>query len=295
MKRNISIGVSGWSYPDWAGIVYPRPKPKGFSELAYIASFLDAVEVNMSFYRPPTPAMGEEWLRQVANNPDFRFTAKLWQRFTHEQRSPWTPAEARLFKEGIRPLHEANRLGALLMQFPWSFRPTPENRDRLNRLADEFHDLPCAVEVRHTAWHTPENRNSFREWGLNFCNIDQPAGRDNIGMTNTATGPVAYYRFHGRNSSAWFDREADRNDRYNYLYTDSELAQWVTNITAIVAQVEQVFAMTNNHYRGQAVVNALQLKAQITKEKVNAPHSLVSAYPVLRPIVYPPVGQAQLF
>jgi len=154
VKRTIRIGVCGWSYPDWRGVVYPQRRPKGFSELGHVASFVDAVELNVSFYRPPTPAMSEGWLRQVTARPDFRFTAKLWQRFTHDREGAWTEAEARSFKDGLRPLREAGRLEALLAQFPWSFRPTEGNLDRLRRVADSFGEWPCVVEVRNAEWQT---------------------------------------------------------------------------------------------------------------------------------------------
>jgi len=294
VKRTIRIGVCGWSYPDWRGVVYPQRRPKGFSELGHVASFVDAVELNVSFYRPPTPAMSEGWLRQVTARPDFRFTAKLWQRFTHDREGAWTEAEARSFKDGLRPLREAGRLEALLAQFPWSFRPTEGNLDRLRRVADSFGEWPCVVEVRNAEWQTPETIEFLRDLGLGFCNIDQPRSRQGLAPTSMATSPVAYYRFHGRNARAWFNREAGRDERYDYLYTDRELAGWVGDIVRMAERADRVFVMTNNHYRGQAMVNALQMKAALSGEKVSAPPSLVSAYPVLKPIIRPPAGQAAL-
>jgi len=294
VKRKILIGVCGWSYPDWGGVVYPRRRPKGFSELGHVASFVDAVELNVSFYRPPTAAMSEGWVRRVTAHADFRFTAKLWQRFTHDREGVWTGAEARSFKDGLRPLREAGRLEALLAQFPWSFRPTEGNMDRLRRVADVFGEWPCVVEVRNAEWSAPETMEFLRDLGLGFCNIDQPRSRQGLGPTSIATSPVAYYRFHGRNASAWFNREAGRDARYDYLYTDRELAGWVGDIMEMAEQADRVFVMTNNHYRGQAMVNALQMKAALSGEKVDAPPSLVSAYPVLRSIIRPPKGQATL-
>ena len=294
MSGKVAVGVSGWSYADWRGVVYPARRPRGFSELAHVASFLGAVELNMSFYRPPTPAMAEGWLRRISAVPDFLFTAKLWQRFTHERENVWSAAEAQRFKEGIRPLAEAGKLGALLAQFPWSFRATQENRDWLRRVADAFGDLPCVVEVRHASWNADETAAFLRQHRLNFCNVDQPRARDSLGMTNLATGPIAYYRFHGRNRRAWFSKDAGRDARYDYLYAGSELAPWIDSIAAMADRVQQIFVMNNNHYRGQAVVNALQIKAALTRRKVAAPPSLVGAYPVLRDIARPPPGQTEL-
>lgn len=291
---SIHVGVSGWSYPDWAGVVYPRRKPKGFVDLSYVAQFVDAVEVNTTFYRPPPAAMCEKWIGKVADREDFLFTAKLWQRFTHERDRPWSADEVNRFKEGIRPLEEANKLGALLVQFPWSFAMSEANLDWLARLADAFRELPCVAEVRHASWDSDEGWGFLREHGLNACNIDQPHTRNSIGRTNIATGPIAYYRFHGRNDKAWFKKDAGRDERYNYLYSEDELAGWITAIERMESDIQQIFVMNNNHYRGQALVNALQIKAALTGEKVAAPPSLVEAYRVLESIVKPLPGQAEL-
>lgn len=293
--KNIFIGTAGWSYPDWAGAVYPLQRPRGFSELSYLAQYLDAVEINMSFYRPPRPAMAEKWLRQVAKKPGFLFTAKLWERFTHERDKPWTAAEVGEFKAGLEPLAEAGRLGALLLQFPWSFRADPASHDWLSRLADEFREFPKVVEVRHASWGSEENWEFLRSRGLNFCNIDQPRVGASLGMTNVATGPIAYYRFHGRNREAWFAKDAGRDERYNYLYSTAELAPWVEDILFMAQRVEKLFVMNNNHYRGQAVVNALQMKSSLARRKVPAPAELLEHYPVLKEVAATPKGASGLF
>jgi uncharacterized protein YecE (DUF72 family) len=311
MPPEIYVGTAGWSYPDWEGVVYPSQRPRGKSELAYLADYLDAVEINMSFYRPPSAAMAEKWIKQVAGKPGFLFTAKLWQRFTHERERPWTAPEIAQFKSGIRPLHEANRFGALLMQFPWSFTASEPSRDWLSRLSEAFAEFPCVLEVRHASWDSPENREFLRRAGLNFCNIDQPHSRSSIGPTSVATGPIAYYRFHGRNAQAWFARDAGRHfefpqggpeqrskgrdERYNYLYTGEELAPWAENIAVMAREVQKLFVMNNNHYRGQAVVNALQLKSSLSGKKVRVPELLAEQYPVLKEIAAPSGENARLF
>lgn len=280
------VGTAGWSYPDWAGVVYPSARPRGMSELAYLAEYLDAVEINMTFYRPPSATMAAKWLQQVAGKPAFLFTAKLWQRFTHERETPWTTAEVGQFRDGVRPLHEGGRLGALLMQFPWSFPASEPSRDWLSRLSDAFGEFPRVLEVRHASWDSDESREFLRRRGINFCNIDQPHFRTSLKATNVATGPIAYYRFHGRNAAAWFNRDAGRDERYNYLYAEAELAPWIENITSMAGEVERLFVMNNNHYRGQAVVNALQLKAGLSGRKVRVPEPLAEQYPALKRIAH---------
>ena len=290
----IHVGIAGWSYPDWAGIVYPATRPRGFSELAYLSRYVDAMEINSTFYRPAAPASADKWLRHVEDRPDFLFTAKLWQRFTHQREQAWSDRDVRQVADGMEPLREAGRLGALLMQFPWSFKASDAERDWLARLSDAFRPFPCVVEVRHSSWDNEDSRDFLKRQGLNFCNIDQPQIGASIGPTNVATGPVAYYRFHGRNAKAWFDPEAGRDNRYNYLYQPAELAPWVDDIRQMVDRAQRLFVMTNNHYQGQEVVNALQLKAALEDRRVPAPAPLVERFPVLREIAEPMVGQGRL-
>lgn len=284
MAAEVYVGTSGWSYPDWKGVVYPAQRPKGFVDLEYLSRFFDAVEVNTSFYRPPQPEYCAKWLREVAANERFRFTMKLWQRFTHDRDKPWSEREVGQFRDAIAPIAESGRLGALLVQFPWSFENTAANRDWLARLSESFGEYPLALEVRHGTWGDSEAQEFMRQQHFNFCNIDSPSSRKSLDATNSATGPIAYYRFHGRNRSAWFDRNAGRDERYNYLYSEEELRPWVENIEEMMRRVEQIYVMANNHYRGQAPVNALQIKAALAGEKVKAPVALIEYYPVLKPI-----------
>src|SRR5215212_3404376 len=105
----IRIGTAGWQSRDWAGIVYPKPKPRGFDELSFLASFFNTVEINSSFYGPPRPKVTSAWADRVAQSPEFRFTAKLWKGFTHERNA--TAEDERLFKDGMDPLMKSGRLG----------------------------------------------------------------------------------------------------------------------------------------------------------------------------------------
>ena len=160
----IRIGTAGWQYRDWAGIVYPQPKPRGFDELSYLASFFNVVEINSSFYGPPRANASRTWVARISGNPEFRFTAKLWKGFTHDRNA--TTADEKLFKEGIEPLADSGLLGALLLQFPWSFKNEPENRTYLWQLRERFAEyrlcsrsdtvagssLMCWTRLRSGAW-----------------------------------------------------------------------------------------------------------------------------------------------
>lgn len=288
MAGHLRIGPAGWSYPDWHGPFYPPKPARGFKPLPFIARWFDVVEINSTFYRPAVAKTAEGWVRAVADRPDFRFTAKLGERFTHDREKPWTAEEARAFREGLVPLREAGRLSALLAQFPWSFRDSPENRRRLEAIAADFADLaPIVVEVRHASWDSGDARAFFRTHALAWCNIDQPPLRDCIGPAAHATAPLAYVRFHGRNSADWFRKDAGRDARYDYCYSAAELAPWVERIRRLVEESLEVVVITNNHFRGQAAANALQLGAALRGPKVSIPESLVRSYPALSPIALP--------
>jgi len=272
------IGPSGWSYPDWDGLVYPVHKPRGFKPLAFLAQYVNAVEVNSSFYRIPAARMTATWLAQVPR--DFRFAFKLTQVFTHERTEFPDRQTVAAFCEGVRPVREAGLLGPLLIQFPWSFRFTPEAVEWLHRLADNFPEFDRFIEVRHASWAQPEALDALRQTG-GYCNIDQPRLRDCLPPTQHVFGRSAYVRLHGRNARNWFATDAPAYERYNYLYSEQELREWVDRVRAMCAQADDVHVFANNHYRGQGVVNALELRAMLEGRPVDAPPDLVQAYPRL--------------
>jgi len=294
--RRVRVGTSGWSYADWAGVFYPLEKPRGFDELGYLARFFDAVEVNSSFYRPPSARMGASWLRRTP--PEFEFTYKLYQKFTHERPPAWTPADVAEYKEGVEPVRAAGRLGAVLVQFPWSFRADDEAFRHLEAVRRDFGDLPLVVEVRHVSWTGPQAVRFLKDAGLGFCDIDQPLSRSGVPPMTLVTSPVGYVRLHGRNREAWFKRDAGRDERYNYLYREEELEEWIQRIHEIARASEKTYVFTNNHYRGQAPANALQILSKLRGGPVSVPAPLLKEFPFLESIAAegpPPGGQGELF
>ena len=284
-RAKLWIGPSGWSYDDWRGVVYPAVRPRGFKPLSHLARFFNATEVNSSFYRIPAARMTAAWPKLVP--PEFRFAFKLTQIFTHERGEFPAQTNIRAFVDGIEPIRAAGLLGPLLMQFPWSFRYTPEAVAWLLRLAESFPQFDRFVEVRHSSWAQPEALERLREIG-GYCNIDQPRLRDCIGPTAHVLGRNAYVRLHGRNARSWFAEGQPAFERYNYLYSAEELDEWVARLNALCEQAENVYVFANNHYRGQGAVNALELKALLTGQAVDAPRELIAAYPRLGAIARPP-------
>ncbi len=276
----IRVGTAGWAYDDWNGIVYPAKPPRGFDRLTLMASLFDTNEVNSTFYRIPPAKMTESWVRRVEHNPRFAFTAKLFRGFTHERESGDADRDA--FAEAMRPLVQAGRLGSLLVQFPMAFHNTAENRGHLESTLDRFAGFPLAVEFRHASWDDVQVLELLSARGAAFVNIDQPRLSANLPATGHVTAPFAYFRFHGRNAEKWFGPDTSNEERYNYLYSERELAPWTKRIDdASRAASKGVYAILNNHFRGQAVANALQLQAILTGETREVTESLRETYPIL--------------
>src|SRR3989454_9411878 len=277
----VRFGPAGWDYPDWAGKVYPAPKRKGFDPLRYLADFFQTVEINSTFYRPPAPKVAQQWVERVRDHQDFQFTAKLFRRFTHERSTAWTVDEVDAVRAGLDPLAGADKLGALLLQFPWSFRNTEENREWLRDLAKAFRDYPLVVEVRHISFNERDFYAELASSRIGIVNLDQPMFRNSLPPSARATSATGYVRVHGRNYKDWFRKTAGRDERYDYLYSAAELKPWAerTRALALEPSVTDVYVVNNNHFAGQAVTNALMLEAQVTQKPVKIPETLLSAYP----------------
>jgi uncharacterized protein YecE (DUF72 family) len=261
--------------------------------LETIAQLFDTVEINSSFYRPPRPEVARVWLRRTALNPRFRFTAKLYRRFTHERDAG--PAEERAVKDGLDPLLQSGKFGALLLQFPWSFKNVPENCQYLASLLLRFHDYPCVVEIRHASWNRPEVIDFLREYRAGFCNLDQPLIGRSMPPTENVTAPLGYVRMHGRNYQSWFAESGGVELRYDYLYSLDELMQWKHRIQSIAARSQVTYAILNNHFEGKAVANALQLRSILLDKRIPIPPLLLAHFPHLQQHAATPVSQDTLF
>jgi uncharacterized protein YecE (DUF72 family) len=276
----VRIGVAGWDYKDWNGVLYPKPRPRGFDPVRFLAQYIDVIEINSTFYRPPDASYTAKWADRVADLKDFRYTAKLHRRFTHERTSHWTTAEVREMKDGLAPLVDAKKFGALLLQFPWSFRNNEAGREWLEDLRTAFEELPLVVEVRHASWNEPDFFEWLAETGIGFVNIDQPQFSKSIKPSARATSRIGYVRVHGRNYQDWFRKGAGPAARYDYLYSVEELKPWVkrTREVAKAPDVKDVDVIFNNHYKAKAAVNALQFEKLLTRKTVTAPALLAEHY-----------------
>lgn len=292
----IRVGPAGWSYPDWEGRVYPRPRPAGFHPLAFIARYVDCVEVNSSFYATPREKDAARWADLVSERGEFRFSAKLERIYTHVP----LPEPERMsvlsqeFLEGIEPLRASGRLAALLVQFPYSQQWNESAAERLARIHERFGHLPLVLEVRHLSWYTDPALQAVDELGWSMAQIDLPAAPQHPPPTPPHIGPLGYHRLHGRNAAAWFDRAAGRDDRYDYLYSPTEVKDLAETTRRLSEGREETLVIANNHFSGKAMANALELLAALYGRQPLAPAGLIQAFPHLSALARAE-GQGTLF
>ena len=265
-QAKLYIGTSGWSYPrgegTWTGYFYPKGR---INELEYYSQFFDAVEINSSFYRPPNPGYVYNWARKVPE--DFLFTVKLWQKFTHPKMyeeatgmdASISQKDIDIFKSSIEPLAEYGKLGALLAQFPPSFKNDGRGRQILLAVIKTFGQYRLAVELRHRSWSDDQNTASIlRENRVAWVQIDEPKFKSSLAQELPLTGDMAYFRFHGRNAEMWW--KGDSETRYKYLYSPEEIQELSRRVRDASGQTSLAFAFFNNHWRGYAPRNAVDMK-----------------------------------
>jgi uncharacterized protein YecE (DUF72 family) len=281
------VGTSGWSYPpssgpgSWTGIFYPLSKT---DELKFYSRYLNAVEINSTFYRPCAPKTAESWAKRTPAN--FEFTVKVWQQFTHKK-GEWTPEQVREFKDGIAPLIEAGKLGCILFQFPASFKHTPQALDQLKSILELFEDYDKAVELRHRSWG--DVLPALTSFNAVPAFIDEPKFKDSIRQDfENVPGQFLYLRFHGRKFDKWW-RHEHRNERYDYLYTTDEIQPYAIRLKSVLESrdIQRGYVFFNNHPGAKAVANAIMMRAQLDiRVKTELPEKLVERFPELEAIAH---------
>ena len=276
MAGQVYIGIAGWSYPDWKGIVYTSSK---VDQLEYISKFVDCLEINSTFYRPPFEKTTKSWLERTSKRRDFFFTAKLHRSFTHEGK---IDAEiVRYFHKGFEPFLEAGKLKHLLIQFRYDFDDTNRNRRHLTEIVRSFSDaFSLVVEVRHKSWQMPDALDFLEQLGVSVCNLDYPTTWNSFDMQQCTVGRNGYFRMHGRNVEKWFSK-VGRDETYDYYYNEDELTQIKQRVDELAKAFETLTVIANNHYRGAELANALELKALISGQKQPVPEGLLRTYPNL--------------
>lgn len=280
---NLFLGPAGWSYPDWAGPVYPRRPGAGFDDLRFLARWVSFAEVNASFYAPLPAGTGTSWHRRLSTQPKFAFSVKVWDRLTHAEEARVGRAELEAWARPACELCDCGRLLALLAQFPGHFRDGPKNRRHVLALRDrlDFLRVPLAVEVRHADFGTEAATAWFRAEGISRVQVDLPASAEHLGPDLEPTSLFRYLRFHGRNRAAWWSREAGRDARYDYLYSRAEVEGWVRRLRAQDDARARTLVVANNHFQGKALALVAELAAAWSGGRVSVPESLRGRYPSL--------------
>jgi len=313
-SSEIRVGTAGWNYPTgkgtWNGVFYPKRRTKGFDELAFYAEHFNTVEVNSTFYGQPRADVCRGWAERTPRG--FDFSIKLYQKFTHprmfeERVAQSVPAAARgdadaieelarpnaadldEFRRGIEPLAAAGKLGALLAQFPASFKNSERSREYLSGLLAAFADYPVAVELRHKSWSdalgdTLALLNQFR---AAWVQIDEPKFRFSIRQNYLPNVEGFYYmRLHGRNADKWW-RHDKSEDRYDYLYSSEELREFTETASAAKELVKKAYLYTNNHFSAKSVANAAMIKQQLGEPLDGEyPPEFVERFPDLKSAVH---------
>jgi uncharacterized protein YecE (DUF72 family) len=255
------VGTCGFSYRDWIGPFYPAGM-KSAAMLEYYAEHFIAVEIDSTYYAVPKPQLFE---RMAARTPErFRFTVKAPGSVTHVPADAQPlAAEIDAFRACLEPLASTGKLGAVLAQFPHSFRPSQESLERLDDLREWWTGLPLVCEFRHRDWQKSELLERLREAGIGWCNVDEPQFGTLMRPGAEVTSPVGYVRFHGRNYDKWWRQERASHERYSYEYGERELEAWLPRVADVAAQTDETYVFFNNHHLGKAAINALQMRAML--------------------------------
>ena len=267
----LRFGVSGFQHPEWKGLVYPREAGIRRHPLETLSRAVDAVEID----RPVRAETAQVWLHAVRDNPQFLFSAVLPRSFTYQRTLPAQTIAS--YKQGLWPLHRAGRLGAVVMEFPWAFRYSKENREFLIRLRRAFHEFALAAEFRHESWGYDEAVGTLIDYKVGIVNLDQPAYFRAMAPGALLTSPVAYVRLHGRAGKEAF-QEYEAPAPPPYLYTRGELEEWRPRIERLATHAECALVIATSTGRGRSVVNALQLQALVNGVAREAPPELLEIY-----------------
>lgn len=293
MKPKFNIGTAGWSYKDWVPNFYPKNQSAGFDWLQFYAHYFNCVEVNSTYYTYISLKVVEGWIRKVEDSNDFVFHIKLHLDFTHKRK--FDEQNIKAVRYNLEQLKKAERLGGLLIQFPYSYSFDGSSVQHIQKLRNIFSDISCFVEVRHQSWNNNRALDFFKENDLTFCTIDQPQIGKTIEFNPVVTNDKAYIRFHGRNVEAWKKSLAnfgkpqtyeEQSSRYSYLYSPGELIEIEQKIKSIQNKVKEINVIMNNHPQGDAVANAFELIHLLEeKRKVDMPSTIVKAYPRLEELL----------
>jgi uncharacterized protein YecE (DUF72 family) len=265
----IYVGTCGFSYKDWIGRFYP-PGMKPASMLEYYAARFGIVEIDSTYYAIPQPSLFEGMARRTP--AEFRFTVKAPGSITHAP-ADGSPAQNDIiaFHDAIRPLARAGKLAAVLLQFPNALRPGKDAWKRLALLREAWHDVELIAEFRNRDWQADASLHQLRALGVGWCNVDEPRYRTLMRPSAESTSDLGYIRFHGRNAAKWWKQAKTSAERYDYLYSEAELVEWLPLVAEVEGKTRETYVFFNNHRNGQAAINARQMANLLGTSKTAEP------------------------
>lgn len=295
MSGRIRVGTASWTDPtlvketDW----YPRRSMSAKERLQHYASVFTVVEVDATYYHPPTRALAGLWAERTPQ--EFRFDVKAYSLLTHHptrRESVWDDVADLLeagddhrgrgqvylshlpergvdlafehFRDALMPLHSAGKLGAVFFQMPPWFTARRSSRAWLDALPERLPDYQLAVELRHGSWMDDDTRtrtlDQLERNGLAYVCVDMPQGFANsLPPITAATADLAVVRFHGHNRDTWNAKGISAAERFAYRYDGEELAAWAPRVRDLAAGTRETHVVFNNCYRDYGVRNAREL------------------------------------
>ncbi len=294
MSGKILIGTSSWTDPTLVkdGGFYPSAANTAEKRLRFYATKFPLVEVDSTYYYPPSEKNSVLWLERTP--ADFTFNIKAYSLLTNHPTRPDSlyadikaelPAEQlekrflyrdklpdaaveevwQRFRDALMPLHSAGKLGAILFQFPQWFTISRANKAYIEECAGRLPDYRIAVEFRHASWMREDNQEEtlsfLEERNLPLVCVDMPQGFDSSmpPIAAATADDIAMVRFHGRNTEAWNTKSETASERFKYDYSQQELGEWAPRISALAEETRETHVLMNNCYRDFAVRNAREL------------------------------------
>jgi uncharacterized protein YecE (DUF72 family) len=250
MPATIRIGTCSFADEGLLKAWYPRgvSTPKG--RLAYYAARFDTVEVDSPYYHLPDPSVTRNWAERTP--PEFTFHAKAHKTMTFHEGEPTDEGFAE-FRAALEPLELSGKLCCVLLQYHPRFTKSAEALAELERVPERIAPLVPLVEFRHRSWMEPEERDAtlafLERTGLAYVSLDTPMTRASnvVARHAVATHRVAYVRFHGRNEKTWNIKAEKSSERFNWMYSAEELAEWVPKLGRLADDADEVYAMFNNN------------------------------------------------
>ncbi len=263
--NDLFIGTSGYSYGEWIDSGFYPDGTHSSNMLDFYTQVFHATELNYTWYQMPKAPAIERMCTKVPKN--FKFAAKLTRTMTHEVKKRQWAKEVMLYRQGIEPLVQYQKLLCILIQLPPYFKRSIHFRNYLAALLDELAGLPIAVEFRHDSWANDKVFSELERRKVTLVSVDEPALSGLFPRLDVVTNPDLFYiRFHGRNTKGW--RSGNMQKQFDYDYAQWELAQWAATIkTAMMPEAASGGIFFNNHVRGQAPKNALVLIDLLSKDE----------------------------